>query len=285
MTMPEPTQTRKSIPIWLFLLLLAVSIGNGIGVLWQARVLRDQTAQIGQRTRENLDLRHELDRLSRAQPAPAHAPAPSALTRVSKPDAPATGAGSPAAAEQQAIRMREELGQSSAEVARLQSRVSELQTGIENATEENRRLASAAEDLKRSLAEANQTIETIRAELKSNSGRMAQIESANAKLKEEAATAGQSAVQLKQTASDLQGLFRRREMYLNNILRRYREITEQYRAMSGVMASRRDRDVAPVGTTEIARIQNAISQAEEDLKQIDALNAQASRLEKKLPAK
>ncbi|PYT26861.1 MAG: hypothetical protein DMG58_21550, partial [Acidobacteria bacterium] len=64
-----------------------------------------------------------------------------------------------------------------------------------------------------------------------------------------------------------------------------REITEQYRAMSGVMASRRDRDVAPVGTTEIARIQNAISQAEEDLKQIDALNAQASRLEKKLPAK
>jgi hypothetical protein len=55
--------------------------------------------------------------------------------------------------------------------------------------------------------------------------------------------------------------------------------------MSGVMASRRDRDVAPVGTTEIARIQNAISQAEEDLKQIDALTAQASRLEKKLPAK
>jgi len=283
--MPQPTQTRKSIPTWLFLLLLAVAIGSGVGVLWQARKLREQTAQFDQRTRENLDLRRKLDRLSRAQSAPTPAPASPALPRLTQPNAPAAGAGAPAAAEQQAIRMREELGQSSAEVARLQSRVSELQTGIENATEENRRLASAAEDLKRSLADANQTIETIRAELKSNSGRMAQIESANAKLKEEASTAGQSAVQLKQTASDLQGLFRRREMYLNNILRRYREITEQYRAMSGVMASRRDRDVAPVGTTEIARIQNAISQAEEDLKQIDALTAQASRLEKKLPAK
>jgi len=283
--MPVTAQTRKSIPIWLFLLLLAVAVGNGIGVLWQARVVREQTALIGQRTRENLDLRRELDRLNRATSAPAPAPAPPAAPRVAQPSAPATGASAVAAAEQQSIHMRDALGQSSAEVARLQARVSELQTGVENATEENRRLASAAEELKRSLADANQTIETIRAELKSNSGRMAQIESANAKLKEEASTAGQSAVQLKQTASDLEGLFRRREMYLNNILRRYREITEQYRAMSGVLASRRDREAAPVGSTEIAHIQNAIALAEEDLKQIDALTAQASRLEKKLPAK
>jgi chromosome segregation ATPase len=204
---------------------------------------------------------------------------------LTQPNATAGGAGALAAAEQQATHMRDALGQSSAEVARLQARVSELQNGVENATEENRRLASAAEELKRSLADANQTIETIRAELKSNSGRMAQIESANARLKDEASATGQSAAQLKQTTSDLEGLFRRREMYLNNILRRYREITEQYRAMSGVLTSRRDRESAPVGGTEIARIQNAIALAEEDLKQIDALSAQSSRLEKKLLAK
>ena len=40
-----------------------------------------------------------------------------------------------------------------------------------------------------------------------------------------------------------------------------------------------------MGSTEISRIQNSIALAEEDLKQINALNAQASRLEKKLPAK
>ena len=74
-------------------------------------------------------------------------------------------------------------------------------------------------------------------------------------------------------------------MYLNNILRRYREITEQYHAMAGVLDSRRDREAAPVNNTEISRIQNAISLADEDLKQINALNAQASRLEKKLPVK
>jgi len=283
--MPEPAQTRKGIPTWLFLLLLAVAIASGIGVLWQSRLVRDQSAQVARRTRENQDLRGELDRLSRAQPAPAPAPVPPASLRVAQPSAPAPGAGVPAATEQQALRMREELGQSSAEVARLQARVSELQTSVENATEENRRLAAAAEELKRNLADANQTIETIRAELKSNTGRMAEIESANAKLKEQAAASGQSAAQLKQTASDLESLFRRREMYLNNILRRYREITEQYRAMSGVLDSRRDREAAPARGTEIGRIQNAIALAEEDLKQIDALNAQAARLEKKLPAK
>jgi len=283
--MPEPIQTRKGIPIWLLLLVLAIAIASGIGVLWEARLVRELSAQGARQTRENRDLHSELDRVSRAQPAPVPAPVPPAAPRIAQPNAPANSGATPAAAELQASRMREELGQSSAEVARLQSRVSELQSGVENATEENRRLAAAAEELKRNLTDANQTIETIRAELKSNSGRMAQIESANAKLKEEAAASGQSAAQLKQTSSDLEGLFRRREMYLNNILRRYREITEQYRALSGVLDSRRDREAAPVRSTEIGRIQNAIALAEEDLKQIDTLNAQAARLEKKLPSK
>ena len=46
-----------------------------------------------------------------------------------------------------------------------------------------------------------------------------------------------------------------------------------------------ERKLGASAVEEIARIQNAIALAEEDLKQIDALNAQASRLEKKLPAK
>ena len=74
--MPVTAPTRKSIPIWLFLLLLAVAIASGIGVLWQARALREQSAQVAQRTRENLDLRRELDRLSRSPSTPAPAPAP-----------------------------------------------------------------------------------------------------------------------------------------------------------------------------------------------------------------
>jgi hypothetical protein len=110
------------------------------------------------------------------------------------------------------------------------------------------------------------------------------LEAANARLKEDAAAGKQSAVLTQQAVSDLESLFRRREMYLNNILRRYKEITEQYRAMSGVRDSR-DGQAAPVSSTEISRIQNTIALAEEDLKQIYALNAQAQRLQRKLPIK
>jgi hypothetical protein len=93
----------------------------------------------------------------------------------------------------------------------------------------------------------------------------------------------QSAVQTQQTISDLESVFHRREMYLNDILRRYKEITEQYRAMSGIRDSR-DRQAGTVSSAELSWIQNAIALAEEDFKQIYALNAQAQRLQKKLPA-
>jgi hypothetical protein len=55
--------------------------------------------------------------------------------------------------------------------------------------------------------------------------------------------------------------------------------------MSGVLDIRCDCAAAPVSGTEIARIQNTIALAEEDLKQINALNAQAQHLQKKLPEK
>ena len=67
--MPEPIQTRKGVPIWLLLLVLAIAIASGMGVLWEARLVRELSAQGARQTRENRDLHSELDRVSRAQPA------------------------------------------------------------------------------------------------------------------------------------------------------------------------------------------------------------------------
>ena len=125
--MPEPAQTRKRIRIWLLLLLL-LAAASGFGVLWEARLIREQSAQIARETRANQDLRCELERLRRAQVASAPALVPPASPRSAQPSAPPAGADALAASEQQAARMREALGQSSAEVARLQSRVSETES-------------------------------------------------------------------------------------------------------------------------------------------------------------
>ena len=283
MPMPERAKAHKGIPIWVALVLTGAAIAAGAFIFWQSRVISSMQAQLTARDGENAELKRRVDQLTRAQAGqPATAPGPSA-PRSAPPNGPAAAAAL-SASEQRAEQLRESLAQATKEADRLQARVSDLQGQVESAATDNRRLTAAAEESKKSLAEAEQTVETLRAELKANNARVAQLDSMNAKLKEEAAAGKQSSSQIQQIVSELEGIFRRREMYLNNILRRYREITEQYRAMSGVIGSR-DREAATGSSAEISRIQNSIALAEEDLKQISALSAQVSRLEKKLQAK
>ncbi|MCU1275199.1 MAG: hypothetical protein JWO48_2630 [Bryobacterales bacterium] len=267
---------------WITILLVCVVLTGGAIVFWQTRLVLTQKMQLTSAARENEDLRRRIAQLTSSQPGPPPSPSAVPAPRTRQPNATEVEPSS-SSAEQEVQRLRESLAQSTAETARLEARIAELQSQIETATTENRRLSAAGEELKRNLADANQTIDNIRAELKTGADRITQLENAAAKVNQDAAAGKQSAAQMKQTASDLEGIFRRREMYLNNILRRYKEVTEQYRALSGVLDSRRDREAAPVNGTEISRIQNTIAQAEEDLKQINALNVQASRLEKKLP--
>ena len=266
------------------MLVLVIALAGGFSALWEARALRNQTARTAEWERENTTLRKSIDELNAAragQTAPLQAaPAPRATAAVSPVTAEAL-----ADAEQRARRLRESLDQSKADVARLEALNSDLQARVETDAQENRRLSAAVEQAKKALADAEQTVDTIQAERKSNLDRISRLESDNAKLKEAAASGTQSAAELKQNISDIEQVIRRREMYLSNILRRYREITEQYRSLSGVMDSRRDRESTPVSGAEISRIQNAIALSEEDMKQVSALGAQAQRLEKKLPAK
>jgi chromosome segregation ATPase len=283
--MPEPANPHKSIPVWLVIVIVCAAIaGAGNVIFWQTRMISSLQAQLAGRTGENAELQRRLDQLTRAQAEHAPVAPKASAPRLAAPEAGTGAAEALSAAEQRAERLRESLSQATAEITRLQARVSDIQTQLETAAADNRGLTAAAEASKKGLVEAEQAVETARAELKTNNARIAQLENSNAKFKEDAAAAKQSTGPTQQIISDLEGIFRRRETFLNNILRRYREITEQYRALSGVMDSQRDRGAA-TGAAEISRIQNSIALTEDDLKQISALNAQASRLERKLPAR
>lgn len=281
--MPERAKAHKGAANWVAIVVVCAAVAAaGAVMFWQTRIISRLQSQLAARSGESAELQRRVDQLTRAQAEhPPAAPEPSA-PHLARPGAGAA-ATAPAASEQQAERLRESLTQASADVDRLQARVSDLQGQLESAGADNRRLTAAAEESKKGLVDAEQTIETLRAELKANNARVGQLDSLNARLKEEAAAGKQSSSQNQQMVSDLEGIFRRREMYLNSILRRYREITEHYRAMAGVMESR-GHETPSASSAEISRIQNSIALAEEDMKQISALNAQASRLEKKLQA-
>lgn len=73
------------------------------------------------------------------------------------------------------------------------------------------------------------------------------------------------------------------------ILGRYRDITEQYRALANLFDNRRGAEGTPGSATvnpgpELARIQSTVGMAEEDLRQLNGLNAQALQLQKRLQA-
>ena len=272
--MPQSATARKSATLWLTVVVcIGLLAAAGIAIYREYGVIATQAAQLAERSRENDALRRRVQDLTAAPAGPAvsePAPAPhSAARRESGPTAEAL-----AQAEQRAQRLQESLAQSTADVARFEERITDLQSRADSLVAENRRLTAAAEADKKELAAANQAMETIRAEQKATSERLAQLEIASAKWKQDGASAKLSAAQNDKTISDLEDVLRRREMYLANILRRYRDLTEQFRAVSVGSTS--------AASPETSRIQNAIALTEDDLRQIRALDVQAQRLEKKL---
>ena len=92
-------------------------------------------------------------------------------------------------------------------------------------------------------------------------------------------------VQLANTLASLVDLDHRRDVYLTNIMRRYRDITNEYRATSGMLDSTHDPNSNALSSAALSRIQNAVSQTDDDLRQLNELNDQIHQLEKKLAYK
>ncbi len=270
--------TRRLIWLGLPLAIIALVVTGGF-LIWEARTITSLQTRIASLSRENGQLLGQIENVRRQIALP-----PTPAASVPAPKCPPQDGSTAAltAAEQQGQRLRESLANANAELTHLQARVSELETLAGSAAEENRRLSAAVEERRKDVEEAKRDTEALRAEVKADALRVADLEKLNAKLKDDAATMKQASAQTQQTVSDLEGIFHRRENYLNNVLRRYKDITEQYRAASGVRDGR-DRESTTIGAAEISRIQNSVALAEEDLKQISALSAQAERLQKKLP--
>ncbi len=230
---------------------------------------------------ENRDLRAQVDQLAaelralQGQPGVAAA-GPGALSQARKADLP------PATLD--ALRnlgqLREDLASARAAGERWQDRITQLEGEIEKVKDENAVLSTRQRDLEEQAAGAGRLVDAMRAELKGKNDRLAPLELANQAMREENRQSREKLRRLAELSAQLEDVNRRRESYLTNILRRYREITDQYRALNG-RGEDRPASQAP-GGTEASRIENAVSLAEEDLRQLRNLNAQAERLQREL---
>jgi small-conductance mechanosensitive channel len=261
-----------------------VVLGASVALVWQVRVNWRQAARMAQLSAENRVLRKRADILAlQAVPvvAPPAAEPPAAQGR-SAPRQPKPGENPEDLIAIQRLELS--LADANASIARLQSRLDEAEAKIQDLAVDNKRLAASEADLTPSLATANQTVDVLQKELTGLRDHSTQIEIAYQKLRDQTGTDAQKLAQLQQLAAEMLEIQQRRETYLNSIVRRYKQITEQYRSLAGVLQDQRT-GTPEAGSTEMARIQDAISLAEEDLRQLSNLDAQALRIQKKMAGK
>jgi small-conductance mechanosensitive channel len=261
-----------------------VVLGASVALVWQVRVNWRQAARMAQLSAENRVLRKRADILAlQAVPvvAPPAAEPPAAQGR-SAPRQPKPGENPEDLIAIQRLELS--LADANASIARLQSRLDEAEAKIQDLAVDNKRLAASEADLTPSLATANQTVDVLQKELTGLRDHSTQIEIAYQKLRDQTGADAQKLAQLQQLAAEMLEIQQRRETYLNSIVRRYKQITEQYRSLAGVLQDQRT-GTPEAGSTEMARIQDAISLAEEDLRQLSNLDAQALRIQKKMAGK
>lgn len=175
------------------------------------------------------------------------------------------------------------LSEVQAALVETRNRVAELEASLERATAENKRLTAAEAALQEDLDHTRRIIQAMETEIRAKNDRLTQLETALRKTREELQSLGRRSSAIDSMISEFAELNRRRENTINSLQRRYRDITDQLRALAVRLDTQRDNPAAAIG--DLSRIQTAVLAAEEDLRQLNTLNSQSQQLMQKLAAK
>jgi chromosome segregation ATPase len=222
---------------------------------------------------ENLDLRRRLEA------AGIEAPAPETV--------PAAGIRAAESARIEAVRALAELQKRfdsvQAQMQSLQSARLELESALESTIAERKRLSASEADLKENLASSRRVADALEAELKTKNDRIASLESDLRRARDANSAETRRTSQVAAILSSFDDVNRRRENTLTSLQRRFRDLTDAYRALALRLDTQRD-SPAPVQITsgEVSRMTNTVQSAEDDLRQLNTLNAEAQRLTRRL---
>jgi uncharacterized phage infection (PIP) family protein YhgE len=183
-------------------------------------------------------------------------------------------------------RLDQDLAESRATLVDLQSKlaaandqVAKMQAGADD------RAAKQQADAQTQIEELQKKLEAAQALSDIARQRASVLETDNAQLKTDSSAANARSTDVAQIVTNLQDLERRREVYLTNILRRYRDIGDEFHAMSSMMDNSHEPGSGACGGAALSRIQTAVTSAEDDMRQMSELNARTQKLQKQLSKK
>ncbi|MBL8175778.1 MAG: hypothetical protein JNK48_13975 [Bryobacterales bacterium] len=271
---------KRILPIVSFAALAVAGI-----LLYQARTHRMPDTKPGppataseQALREEIEkLKQELVEVRNTPPAESPTPQPGR-----KPDPP-----SPSTSPTELLRLIEEkdreLAAQGQALGDLRTKIADFEQQLTAAREQQlaelKRRESEMAELSAKLEAASKSSAEAQADIETRNRRLQQLE---ADLRKQTDEARRQATRIRQVFDDLDNLSRRREAFMNNIQLRYREATDLFRALSLRLDSMRDGTAA--AGNELSRIQNAVSLADEDMRQLRALHTRATQLQRDLAA-
>ncbi len=175
------------------------------------------------------------------------------------------------------VKLNEDLAAARMRISDLESKVLSLNADKAALAQQRQEELTASEETCRTrTADVQRSLEAAQADLKTAQQRAVVFEAENENLRKAQAAAPKAAVRSAPASEgELDELSRRRDGYLKSLVRRYREIDNDYRAFI------RDPQGPHVNDPALLRIQATLSQAEEDLRQIDSLNAKTLLVEKR----
>jgi|GEM_PF-2147824 len=165
----------------------------------------------------------------------------------------------------------------------LQTAKSDLDSALESARSERRRLSVSEMELKDALASSRRVVEAVEGELKTKNDRVASLESELRRVRDSIAADTRRSSQVGAILGSFEDLNRRRENTLTSLQRRFRDLTDAYRALALRLDSQRDSQTPlQITSSEVSRINSAVQSAEDELRQLSALNAESQRLTQRL---
>lgn len=249
---------------------LLVSIGYNIYQstrLTELRQQRETASESLQQAQENLHtLRQQLAAARRKPPAPVN----KEKAVIAQRDATINQlSGELTAAQSSITQLQQQLSTASKEKAKT------LATATEHSREMEAKFQSRLNDLQKKL-------DTAQSNIQNSEKHITQLKEANAKLSSESSQGTRRLAEREHILNRLQDLDKRRESSLRSITERCRNITSQFRTMSGMVGSNRGQDSGAFSGAALDLIQNALTSTDNDFQHLSQLNAQAYRLEKKL---
>jgi predicted nucleic acid-binding Zn-ribbon protein len=176
------------------------------------------------------------------------------------------------------------------DLAESRANLVDLQTKLDAANDQIAKLQSGSDErLQKQQADSQAQIDDLQKKLDAAQSaadiarqRSAALETDNSQLRSDSTTMSARATDVAHIIANLQDLERRREGYLTNILRRYRDIGDEFHAMGAMLDSSHDGAMNACGGAALSRIESAVSSAEDDMRQVSELNARTQKLEKQL---